>query len=80
MILAGAWHLRFRSAHLATLKPFDLGGKARMWLDELDAELVETEPLQGLCFLHIPTYFVKSIRNAVSSGARSELVSATIAV
>ena len=51
-----------------------------MWLDELDAELVETESLQGLSFLHIPTYFVKSIRNAVSSGTWSVIVSATIAV
>ena len=51
-----------------------------MWLDELDTELVETKPLQGLCFLHVPTYFVKSIRNAVSSGTWSKLVSANIAV
>ena len=51
-----------------------------MWLDELDAELVETETLQGLSFLHIPAYFVKSIRNAVRSGAWREIVSATIAV
>ena len=51
-----------------------------MWLHELDTELVETEPLQGLGFLHIPTYFVKSIRNAVSSGTWSVNVSATIAV
>ena len=80
MILAGAWHLGFRAAHLTTLKPLDLRGKACMWLDELDAELVKTETLQGLCLLHIPTYFVKSIRNAVSSGAWSIFVSATITI
>ena len=51
-----------------------------MWLDELDAELVETETLQGLSFLHIPAYFVKSIRNAVRSRAWREIVSATITV
>ena len=51
-----------------------------MWLDELDAELVETETLQGLGFLHIPTYFVKSIRNAVSSGTWRVSVSATTTV
>ena len=51
-----------------------------MWLDELDAELVQTEPLQGLSFLHIPTYFVKSIRNAVSSGTWRVSVSATTTV
>lgn len=51
-----------------------------MWLHELDTELVETEPLQGLCLLHVPANFVESVRNAVSSGAWGEIVSAAIAV
>ena len=27
-----------------------------MWLDKLDAELVKTETLQGLCLLHISQF------------------------
>ena len=80
MILAGAWYLSFRAAHFTTLEPLDLRGEACMWLNELNAKLIKTEALQGLCLLHVPAYFVEPIRNAVSSGTWSVNVSTTIAV
>ena len=43
--------------------------KARMWLHKLDAELVQTEALQGLRTLHVSLDLIKSIRNCVTSRA-----------
>ena len=80
MILSGAWYFRFRTAHLSALEPLDLRGEACMRLHKLDAELVKTKSLQGLRLLHVSANFVESIRNAVSSGAWRESVSATITV
>ena len=70
LLIVLAWARSFvLGSKFATMEAFDPWCKACMRLHKLDAELIQTEALQGLSTLHVSLNLVKSIGNIVTSRA-----------
>ena len=64
MALLVGTRARILTIHLkvAALEALDAGGKAGVWLHEVDSELVEPEPLQSLRAFHVSVDFLETVR------------------
>ena len=68
--MAGAGGRRARlRAEVAALEALDARRERGVRLDELDAELVEAEALQGLRALHVSIDLVEDVGDVVAPGA-----------
>ena len=73
-LLIGA-RARILTVHLkvTALEALNAGGKAGVWLHEVDSELVEAETLKCLGTLHVPLDFAKSISYAIATWSRCKV-------
>ena len=72
MALLVGTRARILTVHLkvTALEALDAGGKAGVWLHEVDSELVKAETLERLGTLHVPLDLAKSISYAVAARSR----------
>ena len=66
-VLAWAWDVFLLATKFTALETLDSRGEACVWLDELDAELVQTESLQGLGTFLVSVDLIESVRHVVTS-------------
>ena len=66
-VLARPRYIFLLPTQLATLEALHLRSETSVWLDKLDAKLVQTELLQCLCTLLVSVDLVKSIRDVVTT-------------